>query len=113
MEGDPDAITLFKSLGIGLEDLAIASLVYDRAVASGRCEARPAKDCKRDCRYWHEAARHSARDNVCNWWNSGHARTAPEWPSLTHDRPRGREKDRILAPVLDVIHVTYGRGVMW
>jgi hypothetical protein len=53
--GDPDAITLFKSLGIGLEDLAIASLVYDRAVASGRCEARPAKDCKRNCRYWPDA----------------------------------------------------------
>jgi alanine dehydrogenase len=35
-ERDPDAITLFKSLGIGLEDLAIASLVYDRAMASGR-----------------------------------------------------------------------------
>jgi len=33
---DPDAITLFKSLGVGLEDLAIASLVYDRAAASGR-----------------------------------------------------------------------------
>jgi alanine dehydrogenase len=33
---DPDAITLFKSLGVGLEDLAIASLLYDRAVASGR-----------------------------------------------------------------------------
>jgi ornithine cyclodeaminase/alanine dehydrogenase-like protein (mu-crystallin family) len=31
-----DGITLFKSLGIGLEDLAIASLLYDRAVASGR-----------------------------------------------------------------------------
>ena len=31
-----DAITLFKSLGVGLEDLAIASLVYDRATASGR-----------------------------------------------------------------------------
>jgi hypothetical protein len=31
-----DAITLFKSLGVGLEDLAIASLLYDRAVASGR-----------------------------------------------------------------------------
>ncbi len=30
------AITLFKSLGIGLEDLAIGSLIYDRAVASGR-----------------------------------------------------------------------------
>jgi ornithine cyclodeaminase/alanine dehydrogenase-like protein (mu-crystallin family) len=33
---DRDGITLFKSLGIGLEDLAIASLLYDRAVASGR-----------------------------------------------------------------------------
>jgi ornithine cyclodeaminase/alanine dehydrogenase-like protein (mu-crystallin family) len=33
---DPDAITLFKSLGVGLEDLAIASLLYDRAIASGR-----------------------------------------------------------------------------
>ena len=31
-----DAVTLFKSLGVGLEDLAIASLIYDRAVASGR-----------------------------------------------------------------------------
>ena len=28
-------ITLFKSLGIGLEDLAAASLVYDRALAAG------------------------------------------------------------------------------
>jgi alanine dehydrogenase len=35
-ERDPAAITLFKSLGVGLEDLAIASLVYDRAAASGR-----------------------------------------------------------------------------
>jgi ornithine cyclodeaminase/alanine dehydrogenase-like protein (mu-crystallin family) len=34
-----DDITLFKSLGIGLEDLAIASLVYDRAIASGRFKA--------------------------------------------------------------------------
>lgn len=32
---DDRAITLFKSLGIGLEDLAAASLVFDRAVASG------------------------------------------------------------------------------
>jgi alanine dehydrogenase len=32
--GDSD-ITLFKSLGIGLEDLAAASLVYDRAIESG------------------------------------------------------------------------------
>jgi ornithine cyclodeaminase/alanine dehydrogenase-like protein (mu-crystallin family) len=30
-----DQITLFKSLGIGLEDLAAASLVYDRARATG------------------------------------------------------------------------------
>jgi alanine dehydrogenase len=35
---DHEAITLFKSLGVGLEDLAIASLLYDRAVASGRFE---------------------------------------------------------------------------
>jgi alanine dehydrogenase len=33
---DQDAVTLFKSLGVGLEDLAIASLLYDRAAASGR-----------------------------------------------------------------------------
>jgi ornithine cyclodeaminase/alanine dehydrogenase-like protein (mu-crystallin family) len=33
---DPNAVTLFKSLGVGLEDLAIASLLYDRAAASGR-----------------------------------------------------------------------------
>jgi ornithine cyclodeaminase/alanine dehydrogenase-like protein (mu-crystallin family) len=33
---DPDAITLFKSLGVGLEDLAISSLLYDRAAESGR-----------------------------------------------------------------------------
>jgi alanine dehydrogenase len=36
MRRDHDAITLFKSLGVGLEDLAIGSLLYDRAVASGR-----------------------------------------------------------------------------
>jgi ornithine cyclodeaminase/alanine dehydrogenase-like protein (mu-crystallin family) len=30
------AITLFKSLGVGLEDVAVASVVYDRAMASGR-----------------------------------------------------------------------------
>jgi alanine dehydrogenase len=29
------AITLFKSLGVGLEDLAAASLVFDRAIATG------------------------------------------------------------------------------
>ena len=29
---DPDAITLFKSLGAGIEDLAIASLLYDRSL---------------------------------------------------------------------------------
>jgi alanine dehydrogenase len=33
-----DAITLFKSLGVGLEDWAIASLLYDRAAASVRFE---------------------------------------------------------------------------
>jgi ornithine cyclodeaminase/alanine dehydrogenase-like protein (mu-crystallin family) len=27
---------LFKSLGVGLEDVAVASVIYDRAVASGR-----------------------------------------------------------------------------
>jgi ornithine cyclodeaminase/alanine dehydrogenase-like protein (mu-crystallin family) len=27
---------LFKSLGVGLEDVAVASVVYDRAKASGR-----------------------------------------------------------------------------
>jgi ornithine cyclodeaminase/alanine dehydrogenase-like protein (mu-crystallin family) len=33
---DATAITLFKSLGVGLEDLAVASVIYDRAMASGR-----------------------------------------------------------------------------
>jgi ornithine cyclodeaminase/alanine dehydrogenase-like protein (mu-crystallin family) len=33
---DASAITLFKSLGVGLEDVAVASIIYDRAVASGR-----------------------------------------------------------------------------
>jgi len=33
---DAAAITLFKSLGVGLEDVAVASIIYDRAVASGR-----------------------------------------------------------------------------
>jgi ornithine cyclodeaminase/alanine dehydrogenase-like protein (mu-crystallin family) len=33
---DPAALTLFKSLGVGLEDVAVASIVYDRAMASGR-----------------------------------------------------------------------------
>jgi len=33
--GDPSEITLFKSLGIGLEDLAAASLVYDLALEAG------------------------------------------------------------------------------
>jgi alanine dehydrogenase len=32
----PAAITLFKSLGVGLEDVAVASVIYDRAKASGR-----------------------------------------------------------------------------
>ena len=30
------AVTVFKSLGVGLEDVAVASIVYDRAMASGR-----------------------------------------------------------------------------
>jgi ornithine cyclodeaminase/alanine dehydrogenase-like protein (mu-crystallin family) len=34
-------ITLFKSLGIGLEDLAAASAVYDRAIAAGAGRSRP------------------------------------------------------------------------
>jgi ornithine cyclodeaminase/alanine dehydrogenase-like protein (mu-crystallin family) len=33
---DPAALTVFKSLGVGLEDVAAASIVYDRAMASGR-----------------------------------------------------------------------------
>ena len=36
MVREAGAITLFKSLGVGLEDVAAASLVYDRAMASGR-----------------------------------------------------------------------------
>jgi len=36
---DDAEITLFKSLGVGLEDLAAASLVYDRAIARG--DGRP------------------------------------------------------------------------
>jgi ornithine cyclodeaminase/alanine dehydrogenase-like protein (mu-crystallin family) len=35
---DASAITLFKSLGVGLEDVAVASIIYDRALASGRCK---------------------------------------------------------------------------
>ncbi|MCX7689744.1 ornithine cyclodeaminase family protein [Thermoflexus sp.] len=31
----PDQITLFKSLGIALEDVAVAAIVYERAVAQG------------------------------------------------------------------------------
>ena len=33
---DGKSHTLFKSLGVGLEDVAAASVVYDRAIASGR-----------------------------------------------------------------------------
>lgn len=33
---DAKAHTLFKSLGVGLEDVVAASIVYDRAMASGR-----------------------------------------------------------------------------
>jgi len=39
---DARAITLFKSLGLGLEDLAAASLVYDRAVEAGAGRPLPA-----------------------------------------------------------------------
>jgi ornithine cyclodeaminase/alanine dehydrogenase-like protein (mu-crystallin family) len=35
LRGDRD-ITLFKSLGVGLEDVAVASVAYERAMASGR-----------------------------------------------------------------------------
>jgi ornithine cyclodeaminase/alanine dehydrogenase-like protein (mu-crystallin family) len=31
----PEAVTIFKSLGLGLEDLAAAGVLYDRAVAAG------------------------------------------------------------------------------
>src|SRR5262245_2719321 len=33
---DARTITLFKSLGVALEDVAAASVIYDRAIASGR-----------------------------------------------------------------------------
>ena len=33
--GAPGDITVFKSIGLGIEDLAAASVVYDRAVAAG------------------------------------------------------------------------------
>jgi ornithine cyclodeaminase/alanine dehydrogenase-like protein (mu-crystallin family) len=33
---DAVALTVFKSLGVGLEDVAVASVIYDRAIASGR-----------------------------------------------------------------------------
>ncbi len=36
---DPGALTLFKSLGVGLEDVAVASVIYDRAMANGRFKA--------------------------------------------------------------------------
>ena len=32
----PEDVTLFKSLGVALEDVAVAALVYDKAVAQGR-----------------------------------------------------------------------------
>ena len=36
VQRDAKAHTLFKSLGVGLEDVAVAAVIYDRAVASGR-----------------------------------------------------------------------------
>ncbi len=33
---DARSHTLFKSLGVGLEDVAVAAIIYDRAIASGR-----------------------------------------------------------------------------
>jgi alanine dehydrogenase len=36
VERDAKAHTLFKSLGVGLEDVAAAAIIYDRAMASGR-----------------------------------------------------------------------------
>src|SRR5262249_19248453 len=33
---DPGALTLFKSLRVGLEDVAVASIIYDRALVTGR-----------------------------------------------------------------------------
>jgi ornithine cyclodeaminase/alanine dehydrogenase len=33
---EPGATTLFKSLGVGIEDVAAAQVVYERAMASGR-----------------------------------------------------------------------------
>jgi ornithine cyclodeaminase/alanine dehydrogenase-like protein (mu-crystallin family) len=39
--GAPRDITLFKSLGLGIEDLAAASVVYDRALAAGAGRAVP------------------------------------------------------------------------
>ena len=41
--GSRDDITLFESLGIGLEDLAAASIVYDRAVEAGAGTSIPPK----------------------------------------------------------------------
>jgi ornithine cyclodeaminase/alanine dehydrogenase len=36
IERDAKAHTLFKSLGVGLEDVAAAAIIYDRAMAGGR-----------------------------------------------------------------------------
>jgi alanine dehydrogenase len=36
MAREASAVTLFKSLGVGLEDVAVASIIHDRAMASGR-----------------------------------------------------------------------------
>ena len=37
----PDEITLFKSLGLAIEDMAVAARVYARALAEGRGERLP------------------------------------------------------------------------
>jgi ornithine cyclodeaminase/alanine dehydrogenase-like protein (mu-crystallin family) len=36
---EASALTVFKSLGVGLEDVAVASVIYDRAMKSGRFKA--------------------------------------------------------------------------
>jgi ornithine cyclodeaminase/alanine dehydrogenase-like protein (mu-crystallin family) len=40
-ERDPEAITVFKSVGLGVEDVAAAGWVYERARESGRGQVLP------------------------------------------------------------------------